>query len=124
MKNMRSTGQMFQRIQEYRLKELAIRDGRIDILHSARMAFHMFSVAEQIVGQQKNGWDSTFPITEFTECRFVDEEMEKKILEGLICLFLILLALVAVAVPKRSSCNRQRDDEEQLEYLKRMEKET
>nr|DAN68102.1 MAG TPA: hypothetical protein [Caudoviricetes sp.] len=50
---MRSTGQMFQRIQEYRLKELAIRDGRIDILHSARMAFHMFSVAEQIVGQQK-----------------------------------------------------------------------
>lgn len=26
----------------------------------------------------ENGWDSTFPITEFTECRFVDEEMEKE----------------------------------------------
>lgn len=26
----------------------------------------------------ENGWDSTFPITEFTECRFADEEMEKE----------------------------------------------
>ena len=26
----------------------------------------------------ENGWDSTFPITEFTECRFSDTEMEKK----------------------------------------------
>ena len=43
-------------------------------------------------------------------------------MEGLICLFLILLALVAVAVPKRSSCDRQRDDEEQLEYLKEWKK--
>ena len=34
------------------------------------------------------------------------------------CLFLILLALVAVAVPKRGGCDRQRDDEEQMEYLK------
>lgn len=26
----------------------------------------------------ENGWDSIFPITEFTECRFADEEMEKE----------------------------------------------
>ena len=26
----------------------------------------------------ETGWDSTFPITEFTECQFADEEMEKK----------------------------------------------
>lgn len=26
----------------------------------------------------ENGWDSTVPITEFTECRFADEEMEKE----------------------------------------------
>ena len=26
----------------------------------------------------ENGWDSTFPLDEWTECRFADKEMEKE----------------------------------------------
>ena len=44
--------------------------------------------------------------------------MEKILLEGVIYLFLIILVLVVVAIPKRDAHDHQRDDEEQMEYLK------
>lgn len=84
---MRSTGQMFQRIQEYRLKELAIRDGRIDILHSVRMAFHMFSVAEQIVGQQKMVGIVHSRLQNLQNVGLQDEEMEKEYWKD--CMFVL-----------------------------------